>query len=148
MSLKLRINTDVKAALKAGDKARVRTLRMVLAAIKQREVDERIELDDADVLAALEKMIKQRRDSAAQFREGGREELAAVEEAEIEVLGAYLPEPLDDAELAELVDAAVTESGAASMADMGTVMAALKPRVQGRADMKQVSVLVKQRLSG
>lgn len=146
MSLKSQINSDVKAALKSGDKARLKTLRMVLAAIKQREVDERIELDDAGVLAALEKMIKQRRDSVEQFREGGREDLAAAEEAEIEVLDTYLPEPLSDAELSALVETAVSESGAQSMQDMGKVMAALKPQVQGRADMRQVSELVKQHL--
>lgn len=146
MSLKSKINADVKAALKGGDKARLKTLRMALAAIKQREVDERVELDDAGILAALEKMIKQRRDSAGQYREGGREDLAAAEEAEIEVLNTYLPEPLSDAELSALVEAAVSESGARSMQDMGKVMAALKPQVQGRADMRQVSELVKQHL--
>lgn len=147
MALKDQINADVKTALKSGDKARLKTLRMALAAIKQREVDERVELDDAGVLAALEKMIKQRRDSAGQYREGGREELAAIEEAEIEVLGTYLPEPLSETELAALVDAAVTEHGAASMQDMGQVMATLKPQVQGRADMRQVSQLVRARLA-
>lgn len=146
MSLKNQINADVKTALKSGDKSRLATLRMALAAIKQREVDERVELNDADVLAALERMIKQRRDSARQYREGGREDLAAAEEAEIGVLNAYLPEPLSDAELAALVELAVSESGADSMQDMGKVMATLKPKVQGRADMRQVSELVKHHL--
>ena len=146
MSLKQRLNEDIKTAMRAGDKARLTTLRMATAAVKQREVDERIELDDSAVLAVLEKMIKQRRDAAEQYQQGGRPELAAAEHAEIELLQVYLPTPLNDAELQSLIDAAVADSGAAGMADMGKVMALLKPQVQGRADMSQVSAQLKARL--
>lgn len=146
MSLKQRLNEDIKTAMRAGDKARLTTLRMATAAVKQREVDERIELDDSAVLAVLEKMIKQRRDAAEQYQQGGRPELAAAEHAEIELLQVYLPTPLSDVELQSLIDAAVADSGAAGMADMGKVMALLKPQVQGRADMSQVSAQLKARL--
>jgi len=137
----------MKSALRAKESARLSTLRLVLAAIKQREVDERIELADAEVLAVLEKMIKQRRESVAQFQSAGREDLAARERDEIGVLEAYLPAKLGDAELAAAVAAAIAESGAAGAKDMGRVMALLKPRLAGRADMAQVSALVKARLS-
>lgn len=147
MSLKNRLSEDVKAAMRAGEKMRLGTLRMAQAAIKQKEVDERIELDDAAVLALIDKLIKQRRDSAEQYRGGQREDLAAIEEAEIEVLQAYLPEPLTDAEIDEIIDAAIRETEAASMADMGRVMGRIKPQVQGRADMGAVSGRVRQRLS-
>lgn len=147
MSLKNRLSEDVKAAMRAGEKKRLGTLRMAQAAIKQKEVDERIELDDAAVLALIDKLIKQRRDSAEQYRGGQREDLAAIEEAEIEVLQAYLPEPLTDAEIDEIIDAAIRETEAASMADMGRVMGRIKPQVQGRADMGAVSGRVRQRLS-
>ncbi|MDJ0807340.1 MAG: GatB/YqeY domain-containing protein [Gammaproteobacteria bacterium] len=146
--LKQRIQDDVKAAMKAKDKARLATLRLVTAAIKQREVDERIELDDVQVLAILEKMIKQRRDSIAQYERAGRSELAAQELAEIEIIQEYMPEGLSDDEIFVMVDAAIADAGANSMKDMGKVMGQLKPKIQGRADMGQVSALVKQKLTG
>ncbi len=148
MSLKQRITDDVKQAMRAGDKSRLKILRMITAAIKQREVDERIELDEAQVLAVVEKMIKQRRESAEQYRAGDRPELAEVEEAEIVILQDYLPEPLSDAELQQVIDEAIAEAGASSMADMGKVMGLIKDRVQGRADMGQVSGKVRGRLAG
>ena len=144
--LKGRIQGDMREALKAGDKERLKVLRMLLAAIKQIEIDERGELDDARVLAVIEKMVKQRRDSAHQFREGGRSDLADTERAEIAVLETYLPEPLPEAELDALIDTAISESGASSVRDMGKVMARLKPQVQGRADMAAVGAKVKARL--
>lgn len=137
----------MKEAMRSGDKARLGVIRMALAAIQQREVDERIELDDAAVLGVIEKMIKQRRESVEQFRAGGREELAAKEAAEIELLSTYLPEPLSEAELDALVDAAIADTGAASMKDMGRVMAQLRATAQGRADMAALSSQVKARLS-
>ena len=146
--LKQRIQGDVKAAMKAKDKSRLATLRLVTAAIKQKEVDERIELDDPQVLAILEKMIKQRRDSIAQYEQAGRSELAAQELSEIEIILGYMPEGLSDNEIATMVDTAISDSGASSMKDMGKVMGQLKPKIQGRADMGQVSALVKQKLSG
>lgn len=146
MSLKATILNDVKQALRAGDKLRLKTLRMVTAAIKQREVDERIELDDTQTLAIVEKMIKQRRESASAYRDGSRPELAAVEEAEIEVLQAYLPEPLSDAELDAMIDRALASVDAQGMAAMGPVMATLKTQAQGRADMGEVSKRVRARL--
>ena len=147
-SLKQRIQEDVKSAMRAKDKLVLGTLRMVTAAIKQREVDERIELDDPQVLAVLDKMIKQRRDSQAQYADAGREELAAQEAYEIEVIGAYMPAALDEEAIAAEIDAAVAEIGAESMRDMGKVMGLLKPRLQGRADLGAVSGLVKARLGG
>ncbi|MEN1728974.1 MAG: GatB/YqeY domain-containing protein [Pseudomonadota bacterium] len=146
MSLKATILDDVKQAMKAGDKPRLKTLRMATAAIKQREVDERIELDDTQTLAILEKMIKQRRESAEQYRAGSRPELAEIEESEIEVLKAYLPEPLTEAELDAMIDQALAASDAEGMAAMGAVMAALKTQAQGRADMREVSQRVRARL--
>ncbi|MEJ2465497.1 MAG: GatB/YqeY domain-containing protein [Candidatus Thiodiazotropha sp.] len=146
--LKTRIQDDVKAAMKAKDKARLTTLRLITAAIKQREVDERIELDDEQVLAVLEKMLKQRRDSITQYEGAGRQELADQEKSEVAIIETYMPEGLSDEEIAAMVDAAVSESGAASVRDMGKVMGLLKPKMQGRADMGQVSGLVKQKLSG
>lgn len=146
--LKQRIQDDMKSAMKAGDKPRLGVIRLMLAAIKQREVDERIELDEAQVLAVLDKMVKQRRDSIAQYRDAGREDLADTEEFELGVIQDYLPEALSDAEIAELVEQAVSESGASAMGDMGKVMAVLRPRIQGRADMGAVSARVKQRLGG
>ncbi len=147
MSLKDRLTEDMKGAMRAGDKARLGTVRMALAAIKQREVDERISLDDAQVLAVLEKLIKQRREAIAQFETGGRADLVAKESAEIEVLRAYLPEPLTEAALAALIEEAVTASGAASLKDMGKVMALVKARAAGRTDMGALSARIKQRLS-
>src|SRR5690606_10263050 len=135
MSVKSRLKDDMKQAMRSGDKARLGTVRMALAAIQQREVDERVELDDAAVLGVIEKMIKQRRESVEQYRAGQRDDLADKEAAEIEVLSSYLPEPLDAAELAAMVDAAIAATGAASMKDMGRVMAELRAQAQGRADM-------------
>lgn len=146
MSVKNQLRDDMKQAMRSGDKARLGVVRMALAAIQQREVDERIELDDAGVLGVIEKMIKQRRESVEQYRAGGRQDLADKESAEIETLSAYLPEPLGEAELAALVDAVVAETGATSMKDMGKVMAELRNRAQGRADMAALSAQVKTRL--
>jgi len=148
MALKERITEDMKAAMRAGEKDRLGVIRMLQAAIKQREVDERITLDDAAVLAVIEKMVKQRREAIAQFEAGGRADLAAKETQEIHVLKVYLPEPLSEAELTNLIDTAVAATGAASIKDMGKVMAAVKAEAAGRADMGAVSALIKQRLSG
>jgi hypothetical protein len=144
--LKAQIQSDMKTAMKSGEKARLGAIRLILAAIKQREVDERIELDDDQVLVVLDKMLKQRRDSIQQYSAAGREDLADVERFEVEVIQTYLPTPLSESELAALLDAAIAESGAAAMSDMGKVMAILRPKVQGRADMAAVSGLVKGRL--
>ena len=134
--------------MRAKDAARLSTVRLLLAAIKQREVDERIELDDAAVVGVIEKMIKQRRESIAQFEKGARKDLVDAEKAEVQVLSAYLPAQMSDAELAQAVAAALAESGASGLKDMGKVMALLKPRLAGKADMGKVSALVKARLSG
>ncbi|GAA4858230.1 GatB/YqeY domain-containing protein [Luteimonas vadosa] len=147
MSLKQRLTDDMKAAMKSGDKDRLGVIRLVNAAIKQREVDERTELDDAAVLAVLEKMVKQRKDSVAQYTGAGREDLAEVERAEIAVIEAYLPEKLGEAGILAEIDAAVAQTGATGPADMGKLMGVLKPQLAGQADMGQVSALVKQRLS-
>ncbi|MCG6897090.1 MAG: GatB/YqeY domain-containing protein [Thiocapsa sp.] len=146
--IKLRVQSDMKAAMKAGDKARLGVIRLILAAIKQREVDERIELDDPQVLAVLDKMVKQRRDSIRQYSEAGRDDLAAAERFEVDVIQSYLPQPLTDEELSVLIDEAFTSTEAKAMSDMSKVMGALKPRVQGRADMGVVSARVKERLGG
>ncbi|GAB4358439.1 MAG: GatB/YqeY domain-containing protein [Immundisolibacter sp.] len=148
VSLKQRLDDDVKAAMRARERERLGTLRLVTAAIKQREVDERICLDDSQVLAVLDKMVKQRRESISQFEAAGREDLAAKERAELEVLQAYLPAALTPDQIERLIDDAIAVSGAQSPRDMGTVMARLRPQVQGRADMAEVSRLVKARLSG
>ncbi len=148
MSLKDQLLDDIKQAMRAGDKARLTTLRMASAAVKQREVDERIAADDGVVLATLEKMIKQRRESAEQYRAGNRPELAEGEEAEIAILQHYLPEPLSEAALVALIDQAIADTGASGMADMGKVMGRIKAQAQGRADMGQVSSLVRARLAG
>ena len=137
----------MKTAMRARDSARLSAIRLLLAALKQREVDERIVLTDADVLSAIDKMIKQRRESISQYEKAARKDLADVEKFEIGVLSAYLPQQMGDAELAQAVAAAVTESGASGIKDMGKVMAILKPRLAGRADMGAVSSLVKARLS-
>ena len=147
MALKERITEDMKSAMRAGDKDRLATIRMALAGIKQREVDERITLDDPQVLAVLEKMIKQRREAIAQFASGGRADLVAKETAEIAVLQGYLPTPFSDAEIDALIGEAIAATGAASIKDMGKVMAAVKPKVQGRADLGAVSARIKQKLS-
>lgn len=148
MPLTTRITDDMKAALRAGDKPRLSTVRLILAAIKQREVDERIRLDDSQVLAVLDKMLKQRRESILQYEKGGRADLAAAEQAEITVIQGYLPAQLSAAELDALIADAIRSSGAASLRDMGKVMAILKPKVQGRADMSAVSAQIKARLGG
>ncbi len=147
MQLKTRIQDDMKAAMRAADKERLATIRLILAAIKQREVDERIQLDDAQVLAVLEKMVKQRRESIAQFQSGGRADLVARENAELAVLAHYLPEQLSEQELEQLVSETISATGAASIKDMGKVMNALKPRVQGRADMGALGARIKARLA-
>ena len=144
--LKLRIQDDMKSAMKAADKRRLGVVRLVLAAIKQREVDERIELDDAGVIAVLDKMVKQRRDSIEQYEMANREDLAGQERYEIGICQEYLPEALGEDELSVLVDAAMVSTGAKSMKDMGKVMAEIKSKAQGRADMAIVSRLVKERL--
>jgi uncharacterized protein len=148
MSLKSRVIEDMKTAMRAKDAARLSTIRMLLAAIKQREVDERIELTDADVLSIIEKMIKQRRDSITQFEAGKREDLAAVERAEVELLAAYQPARLADGEIDALIADAIASTGASGIAGRGKVMAVLKPRLAGRADMGAVSARIKARLAG
>jgi len=145
--LKTRISDAVKAAMRAGEKTRLGTLRMMSAAIKQKEVDERREMSDADLLAILDKMVKQRRESLEQYEAAGRNELAAVEHAEIAIIAEFLPQPLSDAEIDALIDQAIHDSGAESVRDMGKVMAQVKPQAQGRADMGAVSARVKARLS-
>lgn len=146
MTLIERLKDEQKAAMKAKNKPRLGAIRLALAAVKQREVDEKITLSDDDVLAVLTKMVKQRRDSVAQYEAAGRQELADVELAEIKVLEEFMPQPLSEDEIVALLDAAVAETGAASMQDMGKLMAVLKPQVQGRADMGKVSQLVKAKL--
>ena len=146
MTLKARITEDMKAAMRARETARLSTIRLLLAAMKQKEVDERIELADADIVGIIDKMIKQRRESITQFEAGGRAELAAAERAEIEVLQGYMPKRLSEPEIDALIDAAIANAGMTGMAAMGKVMAALKPQLAGRADMTQVSARVKSRL--
>ncbi|HEX2668608.1 MAG TPA: GatB/YqeY domain-containing protein [Gammaproteobacteria bacterium] len=148
MALKEQITNDMKESMKSGAKDRLGVIRLILAALKQKEVDERIVLDDAQVLSILEKMLKQRRESVAQFTQGNRPDLVAKEEAEIKIIQAYLPAQLSDAELDQLVAAAVAESGAASVKDMGKVMGILKPKVAGKADMSAVSAKIKAKLGG
>ena len=145
MSLKGQIQDDVKSAMKAGEKDRLKVLRLVTAAIKQVEVDERKELDDAAVLGVLNKMVKQRRDSISQYQQANRQDLADVEAAEIAIIEAYLPEPLSDEELDELVDEAIAQVGAESIRDMGKVMGLIKSKAEGRADMGAVGAKVKSR---
>jgi uncharacterized protein len=146
MALKDRLTEDMKSAMRAGEKERLGTIRLALAAIKQREVDERITLDDTQVLAVLEKMIKQRREAITQFASGGRADLVARENAEISVLQHYLPAQLSEAEIEALIAQAMAATGAVSMKDMGRVMAIVKPQAQGRADMGAVSARIKQKL--
>ena len=146
MPLKAQITEDMKAAMRARDAARLSAIRLLLAAMKQREVDERIELSDADILAIIEKMLKQRRDSVTQYEAGGRQDLADVEKFEIGILSGYMPQQLTEAEIADDVTAAVAATGAKAMQDMGKVMALLKPKLAGRADMAKVSALVKAKL--
>jgi len=144
--IKAKLNDAVKEAMRAKDKARLSTLRLATAALKQIEVDERIELDDTRVLAVLDKMVKQRKDSVEQFTQGGRDDLAQIELAEIDVLKDFLPQAMDEAEIASVIQAAIAETGAQGMKDMGQVMAIVKPQVQGRADMGAVSKKVKELL--
>jgi len=146
MALKERITDDMKTAMRAGEKERLATVRLLLAAIKQREVDERVTLDDAQVLAVIEKMIKQRREAITQFEVGGRSDLVAKETAEIGVLQAYLPAQLTAAEIDGLIAEAITATGAASLKDMGKVMGFVKGKAQGRADMGALSARIKQKL--
>jgi uncharacterized protein YqeY len=146
-ALKSRISDDTKAAMKAKDKPRLGVLRLISAAIKQREVDERIELNDSAVLAVLEKMVKQRRDSIEQYQKAGRDDLIAQEQFELDLIQTYLPEQLSEAEIDALIDEAVQATGATSMKDMGKVMGTLKPKLAGRADMGTVSQKIKARLT-
>ena len=146
-SLKEQLSAAMKEALKAKDKERLGVIRLLLAAIKQVEVDSQKDLEDAEVLAILDKQAKQRRDSQAQYLEAGREDLAQQEAFELSVIESFLPEPLDEAALSQLVQGAIDQTGASTMADMGQVMAVLKPQVQGRADMGEVSRLVRAALS-
>lgn len=148
MDLKTRVTEDMKAAMRARDSARLSTIRLLLAAIKQREVDERIELGDSEVVAVIEKMIKQRRESIVQFEAGKRPELAAAERAEIELLQAYMPQRMSEAEIDAAVAAAIANAGGGGMAAMGKVMAGLKTQLAGRADMASVSAKVKAKLAG
>ena len=146
-SLKSTLQADMKSSMKSGDKARLGVIRLILAAIKQVEVDERIELDDQRVIAVLDKMAKQRRESISQFDSAGREDLSSTERAELEIISEFLPEALSDAEINALIERSIAATGAASIKDMGKVMGMLKPELQGRADMGQVSQLIKSRLS-
>jgi len=148
MSLKERITDDMKSAMRSGEKDRLAAIRSITAAIKQREVDERVALADAQVLTVIEKLVKQRKESIAQFEAGGRADLVAKESAEMALLSAYLPTPLSDAELEQLIARAITDTGAASIKDMGRVMAQVKSAAAGRADMSKVGALIKSRLSG
>jgi len=146
MSLKDRITQDVKDAMRAREKPRLATLRLITAAIKQREVDERIELDDTQVTLVLDKMVKQRRESIVQFEKAGRDDLIVIENNELEIIIPYLPEQLGEDEINTLIDAALEQTGASSIKDMGKVMGQLKPQLQGKADMGAVSALIKARL--
>jgi uncharacterized protein YqeY len=148
MSLKERVTEDMKSAMRSGDKERLATIRLILAAIKQREVDERILLDDVQVLSVIEKMVKQRKESVVQFEAGGRADLVAKENAELVILAAYQPTQLADAEIDQLIARAIADTGAASMKDMGKVVAQVKAAAAGRADMSAVSARVKARLAG
>ena len=148
MTLKTRLTDDMKAAMKSGDKQSLGVIRLVNAAIKQREVDERIELDDVAVLTVLDRMVKQRRDSVSQFDAASREDLAAIEREEITVIERYVPAKMGEADIVAAIDAVIAETGAAGPADMGKLMGPLKARLAGQADMGLVSTLVKQRLAG
>lgn len=147
MSMKQQLTEDMKAAMKGGEKHKLGVIRLINAAIKQKEVDERIELDDTAVIAVLDKMVKQRKDSVSQFEAASREDLAAIERAEIVVIEAYLPAKMGEAEIVAAIQAAIVETGASSAADMGKLMGALKPKLAGQADMGLVSKLVKQQLA-
>ena len=146
-TLKPKLTTDMKSSMKSGDKKRLGVIRLMLAAIKQIEVDERIELDDTRILAVLDKMAKQRRESISHYGDAGRDDLVAVEPAEIDITQEYLPEALSEAEINDLVEQSIAATGAATIKDMGKLMGVLKPQLQGRADMGKVSQLIKSRLS-
>lgn len=146
-SLKHKITEDMKNAMRAKDKPRLGVIRLMLAAIKQKEIDERIELDDTQVIVILDKMLKQRRDSLAQFEKAERQDLVDQEAFEIEIIQTYMPQALTEAELKDLIETAISETGAVSMKDLGKIMAHLKPKVQGRTDMRALSANLKQRLS-
>ena len=148
MSLKAKITDDMKAAMRAKDAPRLSSIRLLLSAMKQKEVDERVELSDADIVTIIDKMLKQRRESIAQYEIGGRQDLADIEKFEIGVLQAYMPQALSDAEVDAEIAAAMQATGAKAMADMGKVMAVLKPRLAGKADMAKVSALIKAKLVG
>ncbi|MBB4725505.1 GatB/YqeY domain-containing protein [Xanthomonas euvesicatoria] len=148
MSLKQQLTDDMKAAMKSGDKHSLGVIRLINAAIKQKEVDERIEMDDADVIAVLDKMVKQRKDSVTQFQAAARDDLAQIEREEIVVIERYLPAKMGEAEIVAAIRAAISETGASSPADIGKLMGALKPKLAGQADMGLVSTLVKQQLAG
>jgi uncharacterized protein len=148
MSLKQQLTDDMKTAMRGGDKDRLGVIRLILAAIKQREVDERIQLDDTQVLSVLEKMLKQRKDSVSQYTAAGREDLADVERAEMAVIDVYMPAKLSDTEVDALIDAAIAETGASSARDMGKVVGVVKGKAAGRADMGQVSARIKAKLGG
>ncbi|MFC6840100.1 GatB/YqeY domain-containing protein [Xanthomonas theicola] len=148
MPLKQQLTDDMKAAMKSGDKHSLGVIRLINAAIKQKEVDERVEMDDAAVLAAMDKMVKQRKDSVSQYEAAGREDLAAIEREEIVVIEHYLPAKLGEGEIVAAIQAAIAQTGASGPADMGKLMSALKPALAGKADMGQVSALVKQQLAG
>ena len=145
--LKKRITDDMKSAMKAKDKQALKAVRMILEAIKQKEIDERIELNDAQVMTVIQKMVKQRKDSISQFSDAGRSDLVEIEEAELEIINNYMPEQLSDEEVALVVDKVINDSGANSMKDMGKLMGMLKVQLQGKADMSLVSQLIKSRLS-
>jgi len=146
MTLKERLTEDMKSTMRSGEKDRLATIRLILSGVKQREVDERIVLDDSQVLAVIEKMVKQRKESIAQFEAGGRPDLVAKEQAELSILSAYLPEPLSEADLDALIQAAMASTGATSIKDMGKVMAQVKTAAAGRADMAAVGARIKQAL--
>ena len=148
MSLKAKITDDMKAAMRAKDAPRLGTIRLLQAAMKQKEIDERVELSDSDVVTIIDKMIKQRRDSIAQFEKGGRQDLADQEKFELGILQAYMPQALSDAEIDAEIAVAMQTTGAKAMADMGKVMAVLKPKLAGRADMARVSAQIKAKLAG
>ncbi len=145
--LKQRITDDMKSAMKAKDRQALKAVRMILEAIKKKEIDERIELDDAQVMTVIQKMVKQRKDSISQFSDAGRTDLVEIEEAELEIINNYMPEQLSDEEVALVVDKAINDSGANSMKDMGKLMGMLKSQLQGKADMSLVSQLIKSKLS-
>ena len=145
--LKKRITDDMKSAMKAKDRQALKAVRMILEAIKQKEIDERIELNDSQVMTVIQKMVKQRKDSISQFSDAGRTDLVEIEEAELEIINNYMPEQLSDEEVASVVDKAINDSGANSMKDMGKLMGMLKAQLQGKADMSLVSQLIKSRLS-